>query len=602
VTPDQASEHIDQLARRAYEDLLRRIRAGETPREAAAAALAAFRGPYYQQIADALNAILNASLGPADIKAWPVGKVKLSQALYAHHRAIAAATAATVDAHLQGLHSARDLAKTLYEGYDFKPDTLKVVARLPRYLRVEFDRSMAAKLKTPALRAAYLQAIQAAEAGAGQAAREKVLTVAFYERNRYLANRIARTEIARAQNAQLARELLADDRIGFVQIRLSSKHPRPDICDLHAKLDAYGLGPGVYPKADAPLPPFHPHCYCLQRPILSIPPGQQVKARPNAARAFLKALPAAEARQVMGGAERLRRVLDDGDSIEAVVNTNVDPLYHARRMGDMLEPAGPVVPIRERARQNDGMTKPERIPWTTASTDVDIVADTALVQGHPAYRSAKQGDLDAALQLVSDVVSDDQIARLREKYAASRPLLTGVHAVEGVSVNVIPQAMVAWLARQIGLEMENSLVQANRVGHTKASGWHRLAHQARFDGEVQAGRAYLLMDDFIGQGGTLANLRAFIEARGGRVVGAMALTGKAYSSRLALTVETLNALRAKHGDLESWWRERFGFGFESLTESEARYLLRAEDADTIRNRLAAAEQESHAGTAGRPGE
>ena len=76
----------------------------------------------------------------------------------------------------------------------------------------------------------------------------------------------------------------------------------------------------------------------------------------------------------------------------------------------------------------------------------------------------------------------------------------------------------------------------------------------------------------------------------GRVIGAMALTGKAYSSKLALTNETLNALRGKYGNFESWWREQFGFGFDALTESEGRYLLRAEDADTIRNRLAEAKQ------------
>ena len=35
----------------------------------------------------------------------------------------------------------------------------------------------------------------------------------------------------------------------------------------------------------------------------------------------------------------------------------------------------------------------------------------------------------------------------------------------------------------------------------------------------------------IGQGGTLANLRGRIEKRGGRVVGAVALTGKPYSAR-----------------------------------------------------------------------
>ncbi len=56
-----------------------------------------------------------------------------------------------------------------------------------------------------------------------------------------------------------------------------------------------------------------------------------------------------------------------------------------------------------------------------------------------------------------------------------------------------------------------------------------------------------------------------------------------------LTVETL---RVKYGSaFEYWWKDRFGFGFETLTESEARYLLLAEDADTIRRRLAEAKFE-----------
>lgn len=240
------------------------------------------------------------------------------------------------------------------------------------------------------------------------------------------------------------------------------------------------------------------------------------------------------------------------------------------------------------------MNQPVRVPWGNNIIDVDIVADTSIVQRHSAYSAAKQGDLNAALQLVSEIIDDDQIESLIEKYGEANPLLTGVQAIEGASVNVIPQAMVAWLARQAGFEMEMSLVQVNRVGHTKASGWHRLAHQAQFDGEVQPGCAYLLLDDFIGQGGTLANLRAFIEAHGGRVIGAIALTGKAYSSKLALTNETLNALRGKYGNFESWWREQFGFGFDALTESEGRYILRAEDADTIRNRLAEAKQTGRA--------
>ena len=85
--------------------------------------------------------------------------------------------------------------------------------------------------------------------------------------------------------------------------------------------------------------------------------------------------------------------------------------------------------------------------------------------------------------------------------------------------------------------------------------------------------------------------RGDIEATGGRVIAATALTGKPHSAALAPTAEQLALLRAKHGkELEIWWNERFGHGFDCLTQSEARYLERTQDADTVRNRIAEAEQ------------
>ncbi|MDQ3774447.1 MAG: hypothetical protein M3461_08845 [Pseudomonadota bacterium] len=65
------------------------------------------------------------------------------------------------------------------------------------------------------------------------------------------------------------------------------------------------------------------------------------------------------------------------------------------------------------------------------------------------------------------------------------------------------------------------------------------------------------------------------------------MTGKPYSARLRPEPDQLSKLRAKHGqDLEDFRRERFGHGYDALTQSEARYLSRSPDADTIRNRLA----------------
>jgi hypothetical protein len=88
----------------------------------------------------------------------------------------------------------------------------------------------------------------------------------------------------------------------------------------------------------------------------------------------------------------------------------------------------------------------------------------------------------------------------------------------------------------------------------------------------------------------MANLRGHIEVGGGHVIGAVALTGKPHSRTIALSLAQLSELRKRHGSLEDWWRDRFGFGFECLTESEARYLERSADADTIRSRIAAIEQ------------
>ena len=51
----------------------------------------------------------------------------------------------------------------------------------------------------------------------------------------------------------------------------------------------------------------------------------------------------------------------------------------------------------------------------------------------------------------------------------------------------------------------------------------------------------------------------------------------------------IRSLREKHGqNFENWWRQTFGFGYDSLTRSEARYLEKS----AIRDRLIAAGLES----------
>jgi len=232
---------------------------------------------------------------------------------------------------------------------------------------------------------------------------------------------------------------------------------------------------------------------------------------------------------------------------------------------------------------------PPRHSWDSFP-EVVLHSEINVVKQHPMYAAAKSGDSDAALQLVRDTLSSKALDALRAFADLSNPVLMPVHALEDTGVNAIPFALAEELASRLQWRVETTVVQANLVGHTGASGFHRLANQAYFQGSVTAGSNYVLVDDFVGQGGTLANLRGHLLTGGAGVVGATVLTGKLHSVKLALLPETLADLRSKHGqELEAWWHARFGHAFDGLTESEARYLFRTPNADRVRDRIVTAE-------------
>ena len=220
-----------------------------------------------------------------------------------------------------------------------------------------------------------------------------------------------------------------------------------------------------------------------------------------------------------------------------------------------------------------------------------IHASESTVKKHPAYEAAKSGDDVSATHLVLTCLNLAQVVALNQLVAGKRPTLVSAHAMERHGVNAIPEVFADELGRLLSWPVDTGIVQTNVVSHTGANGFWRLARQAEFDGTVQAGCDYVLVDDFVGMGGTLANLKGHIETLGGNVLAAVALTGKTHSAKLAPTPERLNELRKRHGtEFENWWIGHFAHSFDALTESEARYLARTETADTIRDRIAEAEQ------------
>jgi hypothetical protein len=141
--------------------------------------------------------------------------------------------------------------------------------------------------------------------------------------------------------------------------------------------------------------------------------------------------------------------------------------------------------------------KPKRSDWRDFP-DVAIQAGESEVKKHPDYPAAKSGDIVAAKRLALYFVTDEALHTIQAGIGLSRPIVAAVQAIEENGENVIPTALGGVIAKRLELELDNEIVQINRVGRTGSSGYYRLATQPLFDGSVEIGRDYLLVDDFIG--------------------------------------------------------------------------------------------------------
>ena len=96
---------------------------------------------------------------------------------------------------------------------------------------------------------------------------KRAVYVAVQEKSRYVAERIARTESARAWADGFIARYETDDTVAAYRWEVSSAHPCTDVCDMYANADLWGLGKGIYPKDQCPTLPAHPHCLCYLSPI-----------------------------------------------------------------------------------------------------------------------------------------------------------------------------------------------------------------------------------------------------------------------------------------------------------------------------------------------
>lgn len=152
-----------------------------------------------------------------------------------------------------------------------------------------------------ALQAAYNKLLEAVQKG-NEKAIEKAVEVAVNEKSRYVAERITRTEMARAWADGFIAKMQKDADIVAVKFKLSSRHPVFDICDMYAKADMYGLGAGIYPKDKLPPLPVHPHCLCQYVEVIEgeVDMQQQRDQVREAGDKWLNSLPESRRAQVLG--------------------------------------------------------------------------------------------------------------------------------------------------------------------------------------------------------------------------------------------------------------------------------------------------------------
>lgn len=229
------------------------------------------------------------SISEAMSESWTSDDLTLSKRLYRRSSTIRNEVADTIKQALKTNNTVKGLAKSIFDGYG--KGGIIPEASIPKFLSKLSDINISgestpeakrkerallrsvkgkiARLDTPYVRAAYNEVVAAVDDG-NEVRLQKAIYNATQEKARYHAERIARTENARAYaDGQMNRYLDDEDVIAF-QWKLSNRHPRYDICDFYANADLYGLGKGVYPKDKFPRLPAHPHCMCHIKPMTEL--------------------------------------------------------------------------------------------------------------------------------------------------------------------------------------------------------------------------------------------------------------------------------------------------------------------------------------------
>lgn len=202
------------------------------------------------------------------------------------------------------------------------------------------------------------------------------------------------------------------------------------------------------------------------------------------------------------------------------------------------------------------------------------------------YKAAKAGKPREAIRLAKRLVKSEKARELLERCGKDCILLP-IHADEASGKNKLPLALATQMATMTGMKLSTSVVQSVRAHRTGSDAMYRMLNRPKFvskKGYSIKGKKFIICDDVSTQGGTISEMKQFIESRGGFIVDSVSF-GASFnrstgvnSSQIAPTSKTLNDLVSKWGgarNLQSFLKENnlYDGNFQAMTESEAKYLL-----------------------------
>lgn len=280
---------------KAFEKEIKRLlKLGKSPKEAVKAAYKKY--PVMEALREELDAQIVTEMArgseyafPEEVlqaaaaSVWAADGLTLSQRTTRGSKIVTSYVGAVIASCLKENQTVYAASKKIFDGYKKSgiipeqdiPEFMRRLIRINKDMQseAEFKRVLRSvkrnveKLSTQGMRAAYYQIIEAIQAG-NEKRLDNAIYVATQERTRYFAERIARTELARAYHDGVTARWDNDPDCVAYKWRMSQSHPVTDICDLYAGADLYGMGAGIFPKGKVPELPAHPHCMCYLRPLM----------------------------------------------------------------------------------------------------------------------------------------------------------------------------------------------------------------------------------------------------------------------------------------------------------------------------------------------